>query len=433
MPGDGLDCTDCADPIASPATTTIYHLLGGNASGCTATDSVMVTVIAEGQIEAESVRTICLGSSIQLQASDGIAWKWSPPDGLSCPLCRDPIASPTTTTHYTVTVYGPEGCLAIDTVTINVVPPPKVGAGDDAAICPGGNTRLHATGARTVQWSPTTGLSCSDCLDPLASPPVTTTYIVSDTSEYGCVGRDSVTVFVTAGESLRAHIDTTYRLLPGTALEVPVMLDDRVDQTVDTVTLGVGYNPAILRLHGESLAGTLLDGWRREAITDSLGGFGVRFIGPGSGPLGGPGPLLKLKVAAYLGDSTSSRLPFVLSLGYQPCLEITTAPGRVVLDSICGLSYRLITTTARGYALKQNSPNPFNPATKIEFSLGLDGPTLLEVLDATGRRVALLLEGNLGPGNYAVVWDGSSAPSGLYKYRLTSGSWSAIGSMLLVK
>jgi hypothetical protein len=262
---------------------------------------------------------------------------------------------------------------------------------------------------------------------------VTTTYIVSDTSAYGCVGRDSVTVFVTAGESLRAHIDTTYRMLPGSLLEVPVMLDDRVDQTVDTVTLGVGYNPAILRLHGESLAGTLLDGWRREAITDTLGGLSVRFIGPGSGPLGGPGPLLKLKIAAYLGDSTSSRLPFVLSLGYQPCLGITTTPGLVGLDSICGLSYRLITTTARGYALKQNSPNPFNPSTTIAFTVGLDGPTRLEVLNGAGERVAILVEGRMGPGAYEAVWDGSSFPSGLYYCRLTSGSWSGMGRMLLVK
>jgi hypothetical protein len=83
--------------------------------------------------------------------------------------------------------------------------------------------------------------------------------------------------------------------------------------------------------------------------------------------------------------------------------------------------------------LKSPRPNPFNPATEIEFSLGLDGPTRLEVLNVAGERVAVLVDEYMQPGGYAVRWDAGTMPSGLYYVRLTSGVWTQVQSMVLVK
>ena len=85
------------------------------------------------------------------------------------------------------------------------------------------------------------------------------------------------------------------------------------------------------------------------------------------------------------------------------------------------------------YTLDQNKPNPFNPTTDITFSLGLDGQTKLEVLDALGRKVATLVDGYMQPGTYQVTWDASGHPSGLYYYRLSSGVWTRTSSMILRK
>jgi hypothetical protein len=93
----------------------------------------------------------------------------------------------------------------------------------------------------------------------------------------------------------------------------------------------------------------------------------------------------------------------------------------------------LIEIGTANFALDQNRPNPFNPTTSISFSLGLDGPTRLEVFDAEGRAVATLVDAVLTPGTYSVTWDASDQPSGLYYYRLTSGTWSRTGVMSLVK
>ena len=69
----------------------------------------------------------------------------------------------------------------------------------------------------------------------------------------------------------------------------------------------------------------------------------------------------------------------------------------------------------------------------VTFSIGADGNATLTVFDAMGRQVATLVDGPLKAGSYAVSWDASSAPSGVYQYRLESGGWSAVGRMILTK
>ncbi len=61
----------------------------------------------------------------------------------------------------------------------NWLTPWAVSAGADVTICTGGSTQLQATGANSYTWSPSTGLSCTNCPNPVASPTVTTTYVVT--------------------------------------------------------------------------------------------------------------------------------------------------------------------------------------------------------------------------------------------------------------
>ncbi len=75
------------------------------------------------------------------------------------------------------------------------------------------------------------------------------------------------------------------------------------------------------------------------------------------------------------------------------------------------------------YALSQNYPNPFNPATSIEFRVRDAGFVILKVFDVLGREVKSLVNEDLFPGAYRVVWDGSDdsgrqVSSGIYSYRL---------------
>jgi gliding motility-associated-like protein len=91
------------------------------AAGCVATASVeVVTQPLPDIIASADIDQIFVGDTVQLLASGGITYQWSPADGLSDPNIPNPIATPVRTTTYTVTADGPNGCLGSTEITINV-------------------------------------------------------------------------------------------------------------------------------------------------------------------------------------------------------------------------------------------------------------------------------------------------------------------------
>lgn len=117
--------------------------------------------------------------------------------------------SPNTTTTYTATVTG--GCIgtSTDQVTV-VVSSASVSAGSNVNICYGGNTQLNATSPNNItswSWSPTTALSNPNIANPVASPTITTTYVVTGSTAAGCTATSSVVVSVTPMTTANAGPD----------------------------------------------------------------------------------------------------------------------------------------------------------------------------------------------------------------------------------
>ena len=86
-----------------------------------------------------------------------------------------------------------------------------------------------------------------------------------------------------------------------------------------------------------------------------------------------------------------------------------------------------------GFSLSQNYPNPFNPVTNIRFSIPKAGNVKLVVYDALGREAAILVNSLYPAGTYNVDLDASMFSSGVYFYRLESGSYTNVKKMLIVK
>ncbi len=91
-------------------------------------------------------------------------------------------------------------------------------------------------------------------------------------------------------------------------------------------------------------------------------------------------------------------------------------------------------------ALQQNFPNPFNPSTRIQYTVaGTRGSRLgasntrLVVYDLLGREVAVLVNEKKPPGTYQVQFDGSHLSSGMYFYRMETGGFVAAKKLLLLK
>ena len=85
------------------------------------------------------------------------------------------------------------------------------------------------------------------------------------------------------------------------------------------------------------------------------------------------------------------------------------------------------------YKLIGNYPNPFNPETKIRFSIKEAGKVLLTVYDILGTQIATLVDEIKPEGIYEVTFDGGALPSGTYICQLTSNGFTAVKKMLLAK
>jgi hypothetical protein len=87
------------------------------------------------------------------------------------------------------------------------------------------------------------------------------------------------------------------------------------------------------------------------------------------------------------------------------------------------------------FKLYQNYPNPFNPSTNIAFDIPNETieNTQLIIYDVLGRQVELLINQRMNAGTYSVHWDASKYSSGVYFYKLVSGSHVMTNKMILLE
>jgi gliding motility-associated-like protein len=196
-PSSSLTGANTATPSALPPATTSYTVIGTDQNGCTNSDTVLLS-LSPLPVTMNAPSTVCSGSQVQLSASSpgGISYTWGPASSLSSTTAQNPIATPTVTTTYIVTVSNGNGCINTNSVTITTNPLPNADAGASVAVCQGTGTVLSASGGSTYVWSPASGLSSTNSSNTNATPATTTTYTVTVTDGNGCVNTDMVTVTV---------------------------------------------------------------------------------------------------------------------------------------------------------------------------------------------------------------------------------------------
>lgn len=85
------------------------------------------------------------------------------------------------------------------------------------------------------------------------------------------------------------------------------------------------------------------------------------------------------------------------------------------------------------YYLSQNYPNPFNPITNINYSIPVRNKVELNVYNALGQSIAVLVDETKEAGSYKVSFDASALPSGVYFYRISAGEFSKTNKLVLIK
>lgn len=177
------------------------YLQATSDKGCTHLDSASLTVLAKPVVTVVfDSAGICNGNDIELSASGGGSYQWTPSIGLSAANIANPLASPGITTVYRVVLSNANGCTDTASVHITVIEKPMADAGPDKTILAGNMVLLNgAVNGQDVQfsWSPPDHLSNSNTLQPLAAPPAAMDYVLTAMSNAGCgIDIDTVHVFV---------------------------------------------------------------------------------------------------------------------------------------------------------------------------------------------------------------------------------------------
>ncbi|AFH48990.1 Glucose/sorbosone dehydrogenase [Ignavibacterium album JCM 16511] len=89
----------------------------------------------------------------------------------------------------------------------------------------------------------------------------------------------------------------------------------------------------------------------------------------------------------------------------------------------------------KSFELRQNFPNPFNPSTKISFTVpdGINNKLLLKVYDLLGNEISTLVNETKSPGVYEIEFDAKDLKSGVYIYQLSAGNYSQARKMIYIK
>ncbi|MFC2116442.1 hypothetical protein ACFLTU_08190, partial [Bacteroidota bacterium] len=232
-PTTGLNNASLKSPTAKPAANVTYTVTITDANGCLGTANVDVNVASPLTVSASAVDAIigtCPGQSTvinttviggeELVPATGYSYSWNPSASLDLTDPANPVASPATTTTYTVTVTDNNGCQASTNITVTVVTDLALSiTADDVligtcvtstsqitAIASGGEMPL---GDYIYSWSPVAGLSNDLISNPVADLTVTGSYLytLTVTDDNGCQEVETITIDVADPLAVVASVD----------------------------------------------------------------------------------------------------------------------------------------------------------------------------------------------------------------------------------
>ncbi|MFN8309316.1 MAG: PKD domain-containing protein [Chitinophagales bacterium] len=215
--GGTLSDSTIANPVASPKQNpTLYVVKVTDANGCSKRDTVVISLYPIPQIDAGVDTSVCLNpgsfrDSVQLHATGGVSYTWTPPTGLTATNIPNPTSRPAVNTTYFVTGTDTNNCKLTDSVTVYVLDPAlNLIAEDFKAICRFDTTTLTVLkqGYSFYSWSPPLGISNPFANSPRFFPHDTSQYIFY-VENYCYQKRDTVTILVHPLPPLTTeHIDS---------------------------------------------------------------------------------------------------------------------------------------------------------------------------------------------------------------------------------
>jgi len=213
-PGGSLDDPAKMFPLFTAAGTATLTFTASTPAGCKSSDDIKLEVKRPRFMAVSADTLLCPGDTAQLHVTgDMVSVNWDPNTYIDNDTSFNPKVYPTATTNYMV--YGRDADNCADTLGVNVTVKPMAVTNlpDSTTIFPGESYQMDPGGnCLYFSWFPPLGLSANNIANPIAMPAVNTRYFVTATTEFGCVVRDSIDVFVTP----ESYIDVPNAFAPGT-------------------------------------------------------------------------------------------------------------------------------------------------------------------------------------------------------------------------
>lgn len=196
-----LDNDTAKRPFTIPLTSINYHVVA-NIGKCQSLDDIAIKAVPYPATNAGPDQAVCpeWGADVQLNASGGSSYVWTPSTFLNNRHIANPIAiKPAASIRYIVTATDTLGCPkpVRDTVWVMVHPRVIADAGPaDTIVVKGQPLHLHATGGNSYLWAPAKWLNSDTIQNPTALPQDNIRYTVTATSVNGCTASDFIDVNV---------------------------------------------------------------------------------------------------------------------------------------------------------------------------------------------------------------------------------------------
>jgi gliding motility-associated-like protein len=220
---NGLDCTNCPDPVSSPNITTEYLVEVTTDYGCRIVDTVVVNIVHPEDVDAGLNDLICDGESVQLIGFAEGDISWSPSFDLNNSTILNPIGRPSSSVTYYMTATNGD-CVLTDSVFIEVIDKAEIFV-DDVTICEGEGIQLVAYGiADSYSWYESPDLSDLFIPNPIAMTDETETYTVI--GQMGMCEADTARVTVNVIPELDAFIPQYYQYFDGQTVQLNLSIDN---------------------------------------------------------------------------------------------------------------------------------------------------------------------------------------------------------------
>lgn len=402
-----------------PGTSAYYHFTLLDGSGCKTKDSVFVSILPIPDLQHIPDTIVCKNGTIQLWAKGGSRYSWTPSEGLSDSTSANPLASPVSSTNYTVTAFNDSGCSVQSSIFLKVVDSPL-----KPILIQKDDTLFAGAINGSFLWyrNNNTITGATDSLFIIDSAGF---YKVEVYTPDNCI-HYSDSVFCAIGTALLTIGNAS--ISNGEIAVLPISLMNQQDiqiSKVNALEITMSWNSSIASFERIDPKGSQIS-LINEA--DSTVFSGIFPITENQTLLG------NIYMKGLLGDNIASNIHI---RSYKPkngILKLNKQDGLIGLNDICyegGIRlWKSDKTVQRAFI--QIAPQPINDIADIHLLLPEKGQYTLKAITVTGEIIPLIQGySSIGYSHHSI--DCKNLPSGVLQILLQTPTESIMESILIIR